>query len=123
MDTANTEQKTSALTRPSMGATECTACRHADEHGWWGTDLPGEAHCGDCHRYWNSHREAHCAACCRHFASNAAFDAHRIGDVCNDPAALTRQDGRVRFALRKVRLGETWSLVNYRELPDFDTLG
>jgi len=115
---------TPANTSANTAATaECVACKHADEHGWWGTDVPAEAHCGDCHRYWRSHREAHCAVCCRHFASNAAFDAHRIGDTCNDPATLTRQDGRGRFILREVRLGQTWSLVNYRELPDFDALG
>lgn len=117
---ANTPASTPAST---VTTAECVACKHADEHGWWGTDVPAEIHCGDCHRYWRSHREAHCAACCRHFASNAAFDAHRIGDTCNDPATLTRQDGRGRFTLRTVRLGQTWSLVNYRELPDFDALG
>lgn len=107
----------------SSGTLVCKACAHADAHGWWGTDLPAESHCQDCHRYWRSHREAHCASCCRHFASNAAFDAHRVGDDCNDPAALARQDGRLRFARRETRLGSVWSLVNYRELPDFDALG
>lgn len=104
-------------------ASECKACAYSEKHGWWGPGLPAEIHCQDCHRYWRSNREAHCAACCRHFASNAAFDAHRIGDTCNDPETLTRQDGRIRFSARDGRLGRTWCLVNYRELPDFDALG
>ena len=123
MSTTSKKKNTRPGPRTILPEPACIACAHADEHGWWGTGLPGEVHCSDCHRYWSSHREAHCAACCRHFASNAAFDAHRSGDACNDPAELTRQDGRVRFTLRRMRLGETWSLVNYRELPDFDALG
>jgi len=110
---------------PSAGTSgdpvACAACDHGG--GWWGTGLPGENHCPDCHRYWNSSREGHCAGCCRHFASNAAFDAHRIGDACHDPATLTRQDGRHRFTRRDGRLGTTWVLVNYRRLPDFSALG
>lgn len=106
----------------SAAEAACTACSHAHRHGWWGVDGDGEHHCGDCHRYWSSHREAHCAGCCRHFASNAAFDAHRLGDACHDPETLHRQDGRPRFAPRGGRLGTTWTLVHYRELPDFASL-
>lgn len=108
--------------RPDL-ETECAACRHGLEHGWWGTEIPAENHCPDCHRYWRSDREGHCAGCCRHFASNAAFDAHRIGDACRDPQTLLRQDGRERFTRRSTRFGETWALVNYRELPDFHAFG
>jgi len=102
---------------------DCKACAHAAAHGWFGTDLPGEAHCEDCHRYWQSHREAHCAACCRHFASNAAFDAHRLDEQCHDPSQLNRRDGQARFERRQGPYGVTWALVFYGELPDFDALG
>lgn len=115
------EPRNPAQTDHGRNAT-CTACAHAERHGWWGVGNEGENHCPDCHRYWNSHREGHCASCCRHFASNAAFDAHRYGDACVDPATLSRQDGRPRFSARATRLGTTWSLVHYRELPDFGSL-
>lgn len=103
---------------------DCKACTHARTHGWWGTGLPAPVHCGDCHRYWKSHREGHCASCCRHFASTDAFDAHVPADGrCVDPATLRRQDGTPRMMLRSTPLGETWALINYRPLPDFSNFG
>ena len=124
-ETTTTGQVATTRTRRPLSeeAARCKACRHAAEHGWWGTNLPGRSHCGDCHRYWSSLQEGHCPTCCRHFSNVAAFDAHLEENGCRDPEQILRRDGRQKFTKRTSSLGETWALTNYRALPDFDQLG
>lgn len=62
----------------------CGVCAYADEHGWWGPGHRG-THCRVCHRSWTSLTSSHCTVCHRHFGSDVAADAHRIGNVCDDP--------------------------------------
>lgn len=54
-----------------------------------------------CGRRWRAFRDAHCAGCHRHFGSVHAFDIHRVGDQCSDPATITTRDQR-RNALKAV---------------------
>jgi hypothetical protein len=100
----------------------CEACDHVREHGWLGHGRPARSHCKDCHRDWNSLQEGHCARCCRHFANVSAFDAHLTRHGCTDPQQLARRDGRPRMRRKESRFGETWALVNYRQLPDFSEM-
>lgn len=46
--------------------------------------------CGGCQARWTGLRTSHCGTqgCHRTFSSVAAFDRHRAGGVCNDPADL-----------------------------------
>jgi hypothetical protein len=56
-------------------------------------DLP---HAHPCGARWAGSLTAHCAACCRTFTGLTAFDRHRPGGVCADPAAvgMTMAPGR-----------------------------
>jgi hypothetical protein len=95
----------------------CSACTHAQEHGWWGPIAPARSHCRKCHRGWASLKEGHCPRCCTHFATPAAFDAHLTTDSCADPSAVTRRDGRPRLICRQRSFGPVWALAYYGERP------
>ena len=63
--------------------------------------MSGPARCV-CGTVWlqRGNRTCHCAACHRTFDSNYAFDAHRKGLSCVEPAGLVRKDGSPRFRPR-----------------------
>lgn len=48
-------------------------------------DLP---HAHPCGARWAGSGTAHCSGCCGTFVGITAFDRHRKGGVCTDPAAL-----------------------------------
>lgn len=80
----------------------CPLCRVIDELGY---SPDGTFHCGegDCHRTWSALGECHCSECHQHFGSDRAFQDHRRGGVCTDPARLPARLKPVRR-----RDGITW---------------
>ncbi len=48
--------------------------------------------CGGCPNRWTGTRTAHCGACHQTFAGITAFDTHRTGGHCTDPARVGLQD-------------------------------
>lgn len=43
---------------------------------------------GACQRWWTGAERSHASCCHRTFSSLSAFDRHRKGGRCNDPAAM-----------------------------------
>jgi hypothetical protein len=84
----------------------CAACVYATAHACWpwisGTrDDPLFSHCSGCHRTWRTENAVgHCNGCHEHFASDDAFDDHRVARRCRDP----RRRGMVADGL------SVWSL-------------
>ncbi len=48
-------------------------------------DLPHGHHCG---ARWSGTTTCHCGACCKTFTGIGAFDRHRKGGECADPATI-----------------------------------
>lgn len=89
---------------------QCGVCAYADEHGSYPSGV--HSHCDDCHRNWRGHSECHCVECHRHFGGEVAFDAHRINDVCRDPASI-RRNGKPLFRPVERIDGFVWVQVRY----------
>lgn len=53
--------------------------------------------CSGCENRWTGLNSAHCAGCHHSFTSVAAFDLHRRGDKCLEPATILTRKGQ--FAL------------------------
>lgn len=92
----------------------CGLCRVIDQLGHF---PDGVIHCGEgsCHRTWSALGECHCSGCHQHFGSERAFDDHRRGGVCKDPARLPH---RLKPVLR--RDGITWVQNDGREDEESD---
>lgn len=58
---------------------------------------------GACKQWWTGAERSHCGGCCRTFSSLTAFEKHRKGLRCNDPAA-------VGLIARQKPYGELWGL-------------
>ncbi|QCX81203.1 hypothetical protein C9F11_38100 [Streptomyces sp. YIM 121038] len=43
---------------------------------------------GACGSWWTGAERSHCGGCCRTFSSLTAFDQHRKGGRCNNPATI-----------------------------------
>lgn len=43
---------------------------------------------GACKQWWTGNERSHASCCCRTFSSLSAFDRHRKGATCNDPASV-----------------------------------
>jgi hypothetical protein len=43
---------------------------------------------GACGSWWTGNERSHASCCCRTFSSLSAFDRHRKGARCNDPATV-----------------------------------
>ncbi len=69
-------------------------------------DLPHGHHCGT---RWSGTATAHCGACCVTFVGIGAFDRHRRGGHCADPASIgmTIAPGRAYQAWTTPDLRET----------------
>ena len=64
-----------------------------------------------CGARWSGRRVAHCASCHLSFSGDTAFEDHRRGFECVDPAPATRRDGSLRFQLRHEKGGAPiWGL-------------
>jgi hypothetical protein len=50
------------------------------------TGLPNS--CGRCGNHWSGNTTSHCGACHRTFTAPSAFDRHRRGGACLDPATV-----------------------------------
>ena len=61
-----------------------------------------------CGRRWTSKRECHCSGCHRHFTAVSAFDVHRLGFACQDPATLATETGRTVLAAYERPDGVVW---------------
>ena len=66
-----------------------------------------------CGARWTGHSAAHCASYHRTFTSDTAFDMHRVGLVCNDPATLvygetSARAGEHKMELKQRHYGEVW---------------
>jgi hypothetical protein len=72
--------------------------------------------CPRCFVIWrqSGNRTGHCRTCCRTFDSAAAFDAHRRGGVCLDPAALLRPDIVPMFEYRTAVAGLDAGTIYWR---------
>jgi hypothetical protein len=53
--------------------------------------------CGGCGQKWTGIAAAHCGACHRTFTGTAAFDIHRSGGECRDPATIIDKHGNPRL--------------------------
>jgi hypothetical protein len=58
---------------------------------------------GACKRWWTGAERSHCGGCCRTFSSLTAFERHRRGLRCNDPAS-------VGLVAREKPYGVLWGL-------------
>jgi len=56
---------------------------------------------GACGNWWTGGERSHCGSCHRTFTSLTAFELHRRGLRCNDPAA-------VGLVVRVERFGPLW---------------
>lgn len=56
---------------------------------------------GACGSWWTGAERSHASCCCRTFSSLSAFDQHRKGGRCNEPAA-------VGLAVRTKPFGTLW---------------
>ena len=98
---------------PDAAVESCSICTYIKEHHQHPSGVSWNSHCHDCHRSWASPVEGHCTVCCRHFAGYPAFDAHFVGGLHADPATVTREDGKPKFAFRKSPYGITWRIAFY----------
>jgi hypothetical protein len=76
---------TTEAARRRLLATGCPICAHTAEHGWHG--LTGATHCSTCHATHGG-KTAHCTVCHETFSAMTAFDLHRSGGACRDPASV-----------------------------------
>lgn len=58
---------------------------------------PSLTRCSGCANTWTGLLSCHCGACHVTFTGITAFDAHRVGGVCNDPASLLTKTGEPRL--------------------------
>lgn len=63
--------------------------------------IPENAIVHGCGAWWTGTERSHCGGCHLTFSSLSAFDAHRKGMTCNEPASV----GLVR---RQARFGDVW---------------
>lgn len=56
---------------------------------------------GECKRWWTGAERSHASCCHRTFSSLSAFDLHRKGGRCNDPAEMG-------LVVRERPYGELW---------------
>lgn len=49
---------------------------------------PGAIRHGQCGKWWTGAERSHASCCHETFSSLSAFDAHRRGGQCNDPASV-----------------------------------
>jgi hypothetical protein len=85
------------------------ACAQEDaRQPFWVQDHPAHAgrpskhargliRCPRCDSVWTGLSACHCAACHRTFSGYRAFDIHRTGSRCNDPASLLDIHGEPRL--------------------------
>lgn len=60
----------------------------------------------------------HCRACGHTFTGITAFDTHRLGGKCNDPATLLDKHGRPRLVLVEKKHWIGWRLPGEWEGPE-----
>jgi hypothetical protein len=78
-------------------------------------EAPWSCNCG---RRWAGMAQAHCSSGCHaHFGSVRAFDRHRAGGQCNDPATMRTKDGKPVFKAVHNHLGTTWVQYDLRVHP------
>lgn len=119
-------------TSPQEPDSNCKACAHMREHGWWGDIKPARTHCRDCHRYWGNAagapgkhargaglREMHCQLCHSHFMSPEACHYHLSETGCTPPGSIRRRDGRQRLVEVDTRWGKAWKVAFYGERPTY----
>lgn len=58
---------------------------------------------GQCNSWWTGTERSHCGGCCLTFSSLTAFERHRKGLRCNDPAT-------VGLVARQKPYGDLWGL-------------
>lgn len=59
---------------------------------------PSLIQCSGCENRWSGLSAAHCSACHRTFTGITAFDIHRVGSQCTNPADILGRDGQPRLA-------------------------
>lgn len=53
--------------------------------------------CSGCENRWTGLSACHCSGCHRTFTGLTAFDIHRVGGECSDPATLFNEKGEPRL--------------------------
>lgn len=53
--------------------------------------------CGTCGAIWTGLIACHCSGCHETFTGLSAFDIHRVGGQCCDPAAIVNKKGEHRL--------------------------
>ena len=101
----------------------CKACDHADQHQWFG--LSDASHCprrkadGDfCHATFSGNAQ-HCAQCHLTFGSEAAFNRHKSGSRCLDPATVRNGKRELQFGEPRLNAHGTmvWRLTARKDSP------
>lgn len=61
------------------------------------TRPPNFITCAGCGAGWTGLSACHCSGCHRTFTGLSAFDIHRVGGQCSDPADIVNQKGEPRL--------------------------